>query len=71
MDERKRVYEVTVALFGPEIPCSDGGCVFGHPGGMHTNGGCQHLKIDHKYENRRIIQMLAAVARHLAKEPHV
>ncbi len=20
--------------------CSDGGCVFGHPGGMHTNGGC-------------------------------
>lgn len=20
--------------------CTDGGCVFGHPGGMHTNGGC-------------------------------
>lgn len=20
--------------------CSDGGCIFGHPGGMHTNGGC-------------------------------
>jgi hypothetical protein len=23
-----------------EFGCSDGGCVFGHPGGMHTNGGC-------------------------------
>jgi len=32
----------------PPIPtlvgCSDGGCVFGHPGGMHTNGGCRCLK---------------------------
>lgn len=23
--------------------CGDGGCVFGHPGGMHTNGGCRCL----------------------------
>lgn len=23
--------------------CSDGGCVFGHPGGQHTNGGCHCL----------------------------
>ncbi len=23
--------------------CTDGGCVFGHPGGMHTNGGCHCL----------------------------
>lgn len=21
--------------------CSDGGCIFGHIGGMHTNGGCR------------------------------
>lgn len=28
----------------PDYPgCSDGGCVFGHPGGMHTNGGCHCL----------------------------
>ncbi len=20
--------------------CTDGGCIYGHPGGMHTNGGC-------------------------------
>jgi len=25
--------------------CSDGGCIFGHPGGMHTNGGCHCLKL--------------------------
>ncbi len=23
--------------------CGDGGCVMGHPGGMHTNGGCNCL----------------------------
>jgi len=23
--------------------CSDGGCIYGHPGGMHTNGGCRCL----------------------------
>lgn len=23
--------------------CTDGGCIFGHPGGMHTNGGCHCL----------------------------
>lgn len=32
----------------PELPdikgCTDGGCVFGHPGGMHTNGGCSCLR---------------------------
>lgn len=22
-------------------PCSDGNCMLGHPGGMHTNGGCR------------------------------
>jgi len=29
----------------PEIQgCTDGGCIFGHPGGMHTNGGCRCLR---------------------------
>jgi len=23
--------------------CTDGNCIFGHPGGMHTNGGCRCL----------------------------
>lgn len=25
------------------VGCSNGTCVFGHPGGMHTNGGCHCL----------------------------
>lgn len=29
----------------PEVKgCTDGGCIFGHPGGMHTNGGCRCLR---------------------------
>lgn len=27
----------------PYVGCTDGGCVFGHPGGMYTNGGCKCL----------------------------
>ena len=27
--------------------CTDGGCVFGHPGGMHTNGGCKCVQSGH------------------------
>ena len=34
------------ALWGAPLSCADGGCIFGHPGVMHTNGGCQHLKRD-------------------------
>lgn len=34
------------ALWGASLSCADGGCIFGHPGGMHTNGGCQHTKRD-------------------------
>lgn len=28
--------------------CTDGGCVYGHPGGMHTNGGCRCLRDVHR-----------------------
>lgn len=27
-----------------QAACSDHNCIFGHPGGMGTNGGCQCLK---------------------------
>ena len=30
------MYDKTKQLPG----CTDGGCMYGHPGGMHTNGGC-------------------------------
>ena len=29
-----------------EFGCSDGGCIFGHKRGMHTNGGCRCLQRD-------------------------
>ncbi len=37
------------------IHCTDGGCVFGHPGGMHTNGGCKCLPQRNRvtFEERR------------------
>ena len=30
---------------GDDYGCGDGSCVFGHRGGMHTNGGCRCLYI--------------------------
>lgn len=38
---------------GKDFGCSDGGCVFGHPGGMHTNGGCKCLYYDRQNNEAR------------------
>ena len=42
--------------------CTDGGCIFGHPGGMHTNGGCRCLyydRTDHELRRRATKGVLA------------
>lgn len=59
------VRAVTNRLF-PDLGCSDGGCVFGHPGGMHTNGGCQCLQERNQAQMRRQLMAMAQVARTLA-----
>jgi len=52
--------------------CTDGGCVFGHPGGMHTNGGCSCLREVRPTELRlrflRNISLLRAEIRRLKEE---
>ena len=47
--------------------CSDHGCVWGHGGGMGTNGGCQHDKMD-KHELRREIRSIAKELRSIVEE---
>lgn len=59
---RRRVAE---RLF-PGTGCTDGGCIFGHPGGMHTNGGCECVKDRNPVYLRLIAQKLARVAEALA-----
>ena len=61
------VRTTAVELFGPKIGCTDGGCIYGHPGGMHTNGGCNCLKERDLIEIRRHAQRLSLVARKLAE----
>lgn len=66
MKPRQKVREVAVRIFGAEIGCSDGGCIYGHPGGMHTNGGCGCVKNrDMAHIN---IQRMAHLAVKLAEE---
>jgi hypothetical protein len=62
---KQRVRRAAVALFGDDVGCSDGHCVFGHPGGMHTNGGCKCWR---DLPERTACRMLGTIALHLAAE---
>lgn len=50
----------------PGLGCSDHGCVFGHPGGMGTNGGCGCIKETDALRLRLTILALSDIARVLA-----
>lgn len=50
----------------PGTGCTDGGCVFGHPGGMQTNGGCGCSKERDHILLRRTIFQLSHIAKTLA-----
>lgn len=42
------------------VGCYDAGCVFGHPGGMQTNGGCSCLKdVDARAVYLRVLRAAA------------
>lgn len=46
--------------------CSDGGCILrdrSQPGGMRTNGGCQHLKRQGPEGNAQLRAMGAEIVR--------
>ena len=60
--ESRRIRAITTNAFGAETGCHDGGCIFGHLGGMQTNGGCQCLK-GSPTELRRNLLKMARVAR--------
>lgn len=36
-----KVHNGALVMLLPWPGCTDGSCAFGHPGGMHTNGGCK------------------------------
>lgn len=67
MTPKQRIHALSVEMFG-EGSCLDGGCIFGHPGGMQTNGGCQHTKERDHNVLRRMMQRLAAISRRLATD---
>jgi hypothetical protein len=46
--------------------CHDGACIYGHPGGMQTNGGCQAMKERDVQALRRHVQALRSIALELA-----
>ena len=53
------------------LGCSDEGCVWGHPGGIHTNGGCHcliRLPVPIRTKLRKGITFLLATVTKLEKE---
>lgn len=50
----------------PGVGCADASCIFGHAGGMATNGGCQCMRERSDVALRRIAMQLRDVAITLA-----
>lgn len=70
MSEQQALHAAVAHVTAPnEHPaCGDGGCIFGHRGGMTTNAGCAHLR--HRYEHlemKRMLNTLHQAALHLAR----
>jgi hypothetical protein len=59
-DQKARIAQALELL--NEKRCSDHGCMFGHAGGMGTNGGCRHDKMT-KHELRREFRPLIKALR--------
>ena len=62
------IRQIAVRQCGDSVGCWDGSCIYGHPGGMQTNGGCGCLKERdphrlqlHILQLRQICQTLAAM----------
>jgi hypothetical protein len=70
MTANKLVRQVAERLH-PGVGCTDHGCVFGHPGGMGTNGGCECMKERNPILLKRTIMQMADVARCLAAFAYV
>ena len=62
MTPQKRIRQIAIELFGPDVGCGDGGCVYGHLGGMQTNGGCNCMKSRDVIELTRLVQRLRMIA---------
>lgn len=66
MSTAKQIVRRVAERRHPGLGCTDHGCVFGHPGGMGTNGGCACIKETDALRLRRTILALADIARVLA-----
>lgn len=66
MTARRIMRRVAERLFGEDVGCGDHGCLFGHRGGMGTNGGCQCLKENNPVLLRRTAMRLSELAKVLA-----
>lgn len=47
------------------LRCSDGNCIYGHPGGMGTNGGCRSMD---RYESVKDLRQIVQALRYLLKD---
>jgi len=63
--QRRAEYADKFDEFMKSFICTDGGCIFGHPGGMHTNGGCQSIKLN-PVETKRLLMTIVYKWRELS-----
>jgi hypothetical protein len=65
MNARQYTRKVADGL-GIKYGCTDSGCIFGHHGGMGTNGGCE-CHVGERNDLRLKLLAMAKVARELAQ----
>ena len=65
MKSAKQITRQVAERLYPGAGCSDHGCVYGHSGGMGTNGGCACIK-EEVVKIRGHLLRLSAIARTLA-----
>jgi hypothetical protein len=72
MSSRSPALTALLAKYGI-TPCNDGSCMFGSPGGMHTNGGCRCIgrtaDAASVAELRLFVQRMGHVIRELDQQP--
>lgn len=66
MTSPHKLVRQTAVQLGIQYGCTDSGCIFGHHGGMGTNGGCD-CYLGEQNELRLKLRAMARIARGLAQ----
>lgn len=67
-EPRPTLRSVAKQILGHDVGCCDGSCIWGPPGGMQTNGGCQCVDKGQSIQEVRVqLRRLSLVAKEMIR----